>query len=701
MKIHSPLATACRIASRPVLLLGLSSISLSIPAAGQTAELGALGDPTLGTSGFPSIDIVGGPFVGGRMEVHVNDAAPSSFGYLVIAPTSAPYVLPIGGGVTIYPMTPGVFRFFSTSSSGASGPVLSAAPIPLSVAGNTFVIQAGIRDADALGGWAFTRAVQGRLGDTPVGPVFPAQTHRASANALADFDGDGTLDLAIAQISSNYGLITYTGGVVRRGRGDGTYEPAVRLQPASRSFDEVVAVDVNVDGFMDLLWAGRAHTDVEVDLGNGDGTFSSRAGPGNRRIDRIAVGDLNGDSVPDLALTSDSRSRLELLVGDGTGSFTMTGTRAAPGIRAAQIGDVTDDGFADVVAARGSELVLYTGNGDGTVNPAVVLSSSAFTSFADVAIADVSRDGKPDVVGIVGFTLEVHESLGGGTFAPVRSSGLPFAPVRLALADIDGDGVPDASITNGDSLALLHGRTARPFTWIKTVVLRRPLEGISVHDVNGDSRLDWVVAGAVVLADVRGEPTGERPVTLGIADPAILTTGDFDRDGRLDAVVAREFEFQALLGGNNGIFTPAPQVATSDISGIVGADFDRDGYEELAVTRRVGSAVELFESDAQGVFSSIASVPNPAKTGGLAVGDWNGDGSLDLAVHAAFASTVHLHYGNGDGTFAPVVPMAGDVDLGAILEDNTLIITEAQLLANSTDVDSAPGDLSISNVSVS
>ena len=136
-----------------------------------------------------------------------------------------------------------------------------------------------------------------------------------------------------------------------------------------------------------------------------------------------------------------------------------------------------------------------------------------------------------------------------------------------------------------------------------------------------------------------------------------------------------------------------------------GADSDQDG-DALTITEINGSS---------------ASVGTQIALGSGALLTLNSDGTFDYDPNGQFESlntgetatdsfTYTVDDGNGSSDTATVTvtidgvsdaPTAGDVDLGAILEDNSLIITEAQLLANSTDPDSSSGDLSISNVGVS
>jgi Bacterial Ig-like domain (group 3)/FG-GAP-like repeat/FG-GAP repeat len=122
-----------------------------------------------------------------------------------------------------------------------------------------------------------------------------------------DFNGDGILDLAIADAGSS--ALT-----ILKGSGDGTFtqisgEPAL---PQPSNF--VTAADLNGDGKLDLVFSSAANT-ISIFLGNGDGTFQAgwiqaiEYAPYG-----VAVGDFNGDGRLDLAVTNSSDNTVSILL---------------------------------------------------------------------------------------------------------------------------------------------------------------------------------------------------------------------------------------------------------------------------------------------------------------------------------------------------------------------------------------------------
>jgi hypothetical protein len=121
--------------------------------------------------------------------------------------------------------------------------------------------------------------------------------------AVGDFDKNGRLDLAVADSGGGVGLLT--------GNGDGTFGFQPIYTPAAGPPNAVAVADFDHDGNPDIAVAvpGKITGGVYVLLGNGDKTFSAvyakstSAGP-----TALAAGDFNGNGTPDLAVASVNKS---------------------------------------------------------------------------------------------------------------------------------------------------------------------------------------------------------------------------------------------------------------------------------------------------------------------------------------------------------------------------------------------------------
>src|SRR5262249_54380541 len=149
-----------------------------------------------------------------------------------------------------------------------------------------------------------------------------------TAVVARDFNGDGQLDLAVA----NFGAADYSSLIdvpfgsntsdsntvsVLLGRGFGTFQPAQSVTVGSQP-PALVAADFNGDGRLDLATANMNSNDVSVILGNGDGTF--RAGPtlsaGQHPVS-LVLGDFNGDNRLDLAAANAWSDDVSLFLSNG------------------------------------------------------------------------------------------------------------------------------------------------------------------------------------------------------------------------------------------------------------------------------------------------------------------------------------------------------------------------------------------------
>ncbi len=165
----------------------------------------------------------------------------------------------------------------------------------------------------------------------------------------ADFNGDGIPDLAITNVSTS--PATQNSLTIRLGNGDGTFRTSATL-PTGINPQGVVAADFNGDGSPDLAVANVNDTFVSVFLGKGDGTFTAAPPvPVQGGTPSISATDQNGDGIPDLV----AGSPLAVYLGKGDGTFHLA-MQLPEQVSTFTTGDLNNDGLSDIVTENGVSL---------------------------------------------------------------------------------------------------------------------------------------------------------------------------------------------------------------------------------------------------------------------------------------------------------------------------------------------------------
>ena len=149
--------------------------------------------------------------------------------------------------------------------------------------------------------------------------------------AVADFDGDGKLDVATDSWGEN--KIELLSG---NGTG-GLRLPGRYFVTGHRPYERLRSADFNHDGHPDIVTTNLDDGTVSILLGDGRGGFAPAAGSpfaAGAKPWQVFAGDLNGDGNADLAvipyqrdIANDSQNVVTVLAGDGHGAFhPMPGT---------------------------------------------------------------------------------------------------------------------------------------------------------------------------------------------------------------------------------------------------------------------------------------------------------------------------------------------------------------------------------------
>lgn len=225
---------------------------------------------------------------------------------------------------------------------------------------------------------------------TDVFPPFPT-----AAVAAGDINGDGILDLAVSGTQPSSPPIDNAGVLI--GNGDGTFRLTALFSDPS-NIEAVALADFNGDARLDLALGSSGR--VRIGLGNGDGTFQPLAPTpslGSGLVASIVVGDWNGDGALDLSgVIQFGGTDTWLLLGEGGGTFQpgpppVAGSAATGALVA---GDFDRDGKSDLAVGTARGVSVLVGNGDGSFQPPVGYNCAPTNSLA---VADFNRDGRPDL----------------------------------------------------------------------------------------------------------------------------------------------------------------------------------------------------------------------------------------------------------------------------------------------------------------
>jgi hypothetical protein len=395
--------------------------------------------------------------------------------------------------------------------------------------------------------------------------------------AIGDFNGDGKLDLAVANKNDNNLSILL-------GNGDGTFQQGGIFPTDSPIF--LTAADLNHDGKLDLVTGNNFSNHISVLLGNGDGTFQTAVNyPTNTETVGVAVGDFNKDGIPDLAAASQGAGEVYVLLGNGDGTFQpAVGYACGTFAREVAVGDFNKDGNLDLVVANQGEntVSVLLGSGDGTFQTGVKYATGPDPT--SVKVGDFRGNGILDIVtanfNFAGGTGTVSVLLGNGdgTFQAAQSYTTDLHAHSVALADFNNDGRLDIAVANNgsDDVSVLLGNGDGTFQATENFAAGSVPLSVGAGDFNGQGVQSLAVANGAsnnvsILINTSGPAAvsltpnsvaeGSGDFTLTVNGGGFTSTSTVDWDGSpLTTTFVSSSELQADI--------PAALIADEGIANI-------------------------------------------------------------------------------------------------------------------------------------
>jgi len=490
---------------------------------------------------------------------------------------------------------------------------------------------------------------------------------------VADFTGDGILDMAVISLTGELRILAGNG--------------ASFVESQSLQIDGLPiwmsGGDFDGDGDEDLVIVRNDVNKTHLWRNDGAGGFSIvEEGSLDIGADAlaVAVGDLNGDGLPDVAVSRPQAPEIKVGFSDGTLGFSsvvdlMVSSGGVP--YTLEIGDANRDGFNDLVVAdtANSRVVLFEGDGTTAGFASEVCELDVPGTAGAVTFGDLNGDGLEDMV--VSVFDENRFVVVTEVFAPSAPGvtprypeceytsfaiDVPAKPTLAKVGDVTGDGVNDLVACLGFSASIcvatgLGSDAIGELTMMDSTGL--PLRPFIGRFDNNDTNDVFALSGNgdrvnLWLGREGGPLVGARNYASGLSEASWMEGGDFDGDGDFEIVTGSNDDSQLAIMGGVGMLAVESTIDVGvGVYQIKAADLDLDGKIDFVVAVAGGVRI-LRNGSTPGNYAFEVLPITPASVAGsypfgIEVGDFDRDGDQDIAV---------CDYNGGDVCLVPGTPAA-------------------------------------------
>ncbi len=392
--------------------------------------------------------------------------------------------------------------------------------------------------------------------------------------AVGDLDGDGrleivsaddgTLDLALFRL---WALVAFQSPPCELSSGQGVPPPC-----------GLAAADLDGDGNVDLLTPNGSSNDVSWYRRVTATQYAGLRIPlpeGARNCVAVAAGDIDGDGAADIVAANLSSGNLAVLYQGPPGEWgsrsELLASEGLSGVYSVALGDLDGDGRIDLAAAGrlSHDVRWFPKTESGWGEPRILSAEMALRGPIRLAAADLDGDGRTDLVTANQVSRNVavfFRSSSPGEYEAVVALGLPggLAPTALSLGDVDGDARTDIAVGglgSASAIGVLRQIAPRSF---------------QLDEIPGESGANLV---AIAVCDLDRDSRGEIVSCFSLWESSVLRIDRYGASGSVDRAGSLRLELLELVG-------PA---------GLAAADLDRDGDADIiAAGARSRNVLALF-----------------------------------------------------------------------------------------------------------
>ena len=509
------------------------------------------------------------------------------------------------------------------------------------------------------------------------------------STAIGDMDGDGKLDLAVANYGDNSVSVLQNTPVLPP-----TITSFSPLSGAVGATVTITGTNFNTTPANNVVYFGATKATVSASTA-GSLTVTVPTGATYAPITVLNTG---------TSLAAYSQANFNPIFTPSTGHIVAADLASRVNFptgetpRLAGIGDIDGDGKPDVVTTsyspREVSVLLNTGS-SGTPNFATKVDFSVGGTPMIVSLGDIDGDGKLDLVignGSGASVLRNTSTVGSVSFATKVDLTTGSYPISVAIGDLDGDGKPDLAVENYSSNTVSVFRNTGSSgsisfaTKVDFATGTRPTD-VSIGDLDGDGKLDMVVSNwsSNTVSVFRNTSTSGSINSSSFAakvdfatatNPRYISIGDLDGDAKLDLTVVNQGSDNISILHNtatsgtinsSSFATKVDYTAGSDPHSAPIGDINGDGKPDLAIGNHGSDNISILRNTSTSgaiSFAAKVDIASGDRPYSVSIGDVDGDGKPDL---------VAANYGDDDISVLLNTPASAPTVTTQVVSDITTI----------------------------